>query len=95
MVVYGFMERWDPEWRMRGLLQRLEQLLSNPDVDLLTAFYDETTAMIARANTSAKRPVRHPREIALDCIDLFVSDADAFFTTAQQFTRKIAMARTD
>ncbi|GLE00734.1 hypothetical protein PINS_up009522 [Pythium insidiosum] len=79
---------------MRGLIERLEALIASPNVDLMTQFYDETTRLIAMEEstspTTKAARMRHPREIALECIDLFVTDTERFERLARHFTQKCA-----
>ncbi|TMW64379.1 hypothetical protein Poli38472_013001 [Pythium oligandrum] len=97
MVLYGVLEQWEPEWRMRGLLERLQTLLVTPDVDLMDAFYDESSKQLgldtSNDTTSTKRRLRHPREFTLECIDTYVTDPERFFSVAQHMTRTCAQSK--
>ncbi|GAB9470584.1 hypothetical protein Gpo141_00007826 [Globisporangium polare] len=96
MSLYGLMGSWEPEWRVRTLIERVEVLLATPDVDLMSAFYDETVqlqALAARthaANGSPKKSLRQPRDMAMECIDNFLTDSERFAQIARELTAALA-----
>lgn len=97
MSLYGLMASWEPEWRMRMLIERVETLLATPDVDLMSAFYDETVqlqALAARtyaANGSPKKGLRQPRDVAMECIDNYLTAPERFAQIARELTAACAM----
>ena len=97
MSLHGLMDRWESEWRMRTLLERVEALLAVPDVDLMNAFYAETlqiqtlAARTHAANGSPKKGLRQPREVAMECIDTYRTEPEKFAQTAQELTSMCAM----
>lgn len=99
MTLYGVLAQWEPEWRMRTLIGRIEALLVAPDVDLMNAFYDETLqrqSLAARTQTvhgSPKKALRQPRDIAMECIDTFLTEPERFAAIARELTRACAGAQ--
>lgn len=93
MSIYGFTSDWQPEMRMRQVLERLENLLKAPDLDLINSFYDETLQLQSLSsqdsrNGASKQRMRHPRDIAMECIDLFITDRGRFESIARAFTAR-------
>lgn len=80
---------------MRQILERLENLLKAPDLDLINTFYDETLQLQALSSQDSRngpsnnrQRMRHPRDIAMECIDLYITDRDRFESIARAFTAK-------
>jgi hypothetical protein len=102
MSLYGLLRRWDPEWRMRRLLQEVEALLGVPDEELIAQFEAETaqtlhgggvdipTAISAILASAKSNAARHPRVIALECIKAYRSNRSDFNLKAQQLTVQCA-----
>lgn len=97
MALYGLMTNWEPEWRMRTLIGRVEALLTSPDVDLMNGFYDETLQLQASAarthaaNGSPKKGLRQPRDVAMECIDNYLTVPERFAQVARELTVACAM----
>ncbi|KAE8971688.1 hypothetical protein PR001_g26544 [Phytophthora rubi] len=103
MSLYGLLRRWDPEWRMRRLLEAVEQLLITPDEELIAEFEADTAQMlhgggvdtrtaITSIIASAKsKSARHPRVITLECITAYRSNREAFTRDAQRLTLQCAV----
>ncbi|KAF1318531.1 hypothetical protein FI667_g13853, partial [Globisporangium splendens] len=102
MSLYGLKDRWEPEWRMRGLIERVETLRAVPDADLINAFYEETLqleSLAARAQTANGSPtkkgnLRQPRDVAMECINAYLLAPEKFAQIAQDFTAKCAIPHT-
>lgn len=93
MSIYGFTSDWQPDMRMRQLLERLGNLIKAPDLDLINSFYDETLQLQSLSSQdscsiSCKQRTRHPRDIVMECIDVFITDRDRFEDIARAFTAK-------
>ncbi|KAG1710574.1 hypothetical protein DVH05_013301 [Phytophthora capsici] len=98
MSVYGLLHRWNPEWRMRRLLEEVEKLLVTPDEDLMAQFQDETaeillghgidtqTATASILASSKAKAARHPRVITLECISTYHNDRESFTRNARKLT---------
>ncbi|KAK1944735.1 Ubiquitin-conjugating enzyme E2 D4 [Phytophthora citrophthora] len=98
MSIYGLLHRWNPEWRMRRLLEEVEKLLVTPDEDLIALFEDETAEMLlgrgvdtptATASilaSSKAKAARHPRVITLECITTYRNDRETFTRNARKLT---------
>ncbi|KAG3030247.1 hypothetical protein PC128_g5594 [Phytophthora cactorum] len=103
MSLYGLLRRWDPEWRMRCLLEEVEKLLATPDEELITEFQAETAEMLlgggvatqsavtAIIATSKSKAARHPRVIALECIAAYRNDRDTFNRDARKLALQCAV----
>ncbi|GMF09317.1 unnamed protein product [Phytophthora lilii] len=102
MSLHGLLRRWDPEWRMRRLLEEVENLLITPDEALIAEFEAETAQMLHRSGVdtqtataaiiaaSKSQAARHPRVITLECIALYRTNRDVFIREAQRLTQHCA-----
>ncbi|EGZ15453.1 hypothetical protein PHYSODRAFT_510020 [Phytophthora sojae] len=102
MSLYGLLRQWDPEWRMRRLLEAVEELLATPDEELMAEFEADTAQMlhgggvdtptaIASIIASAKsKAARHPRVITLECIAAYRNNHGAFTRDARRLTLQCA-----
>ncbi|KAG7381694.1 hypothetical protein PHYPSEUDO_005741 [Phytophthora pseudosyringae] len=102
MSLYGLLRQWDPEWRMRRLLEEVERLLASPDEDLMAEFEADTAQMLVGGGvdtqsatasiiaTSKSKAARHPRVVTLECIAAYRNDRDAFTRDAQKLTLQCA-----
>ncbi|RLN31608.1 hypothetical protein BBJ28_00005543 [Nothophytophthora sp. Chile5] len=55
MALYGLLRRWEPEWRMRRLLEEVERLLVTPDEKLIDEFEAETAQMLHGGTASVRK----------------------------------------
>ncbi|EEY58143.1 uncharacterized protein PITG_22667 [Phytophthora infestans T30-4] len=102
MSLYGLLRRWDSEWRMRRLLEEVENLFATPDEELIAEFEDETAEMLMGGGVDTRSAItsiiasfkskaaRHPRVIALECIATYRNDRDAFNRDARKLTLRCA-----
>ncbi|DAZ96799.1 TPA: hypothetical protein N0F65_007060 [Lagenidium giganteum] len=95
MALHGFLSNWLPEWRMRGLIERLEHLFETPDPEAMDTFERETSERKALETSEingspTKRTARQCRDFTMQCISTFKHDRSQFDTIASQLTRQCA-----
>jgi ubiquitin-protein ligase len=99
MSIPGLLDRWTPEWRMRAVVEALERVLAAPDECLMTAFQLESQRLRGPppsvkdppSPTSHARPaLRHPRDMAAACVELFRRDREQFSAIARRMTQQCA-----
>ncbi|ETI53069.1 hypothetical protein F443_03941 [Phytophthora nicotianae P1569] len=107
MSLYGLLRRWDPEWRMRRLLEEVEKILATPDEELINEFEAETAEMLVGGGVDTRSAItsiiasakskaaRHPRVIALECIAIYRNDLNTFNREARKLTLQCATSSID
>lgn len=100
MSIPGLLERWTPEWRMRAVADALERVLAAPDERLMTALQLETQRLRGPPQATEEAPspapqarpaLRHPRDMAAACVELFRRDREQFAAIARRMTRECAV----